>query len=209
MTRESTTSTVVAETVAIGLHSLAQPLTAAQWQIEFAAANCTPQQSNALSGALAAMEAVVAQLDFLREVIRPFRAHTQFAMDSLRNTLAIALASQIEILDHDGVDVSFALNCSEGFVEAPSGFLQRIAYMIFDLMRSHNASSVRFEISESVEMVKLFVSWNAAKTETQTAGDATVSKLKAYVEVLGGTFSMSATSSALSLSLPKVPDSLQ
>jgi hypothetical protein len=204
-------ATLLAETLAEGLHSLAQPLTATQWHLEIATmpSSSRERQQSEVAEALVSLELVVAHLDFLRDIIRPFRTRTEFKTESVREALLSAQEMQQEILQHEGVHVAYGEGSAEGLVTAPQGFLQRISLCLFDLLRPAAPLSVRFDIRESAEAITLVAELGCR--EVQNAQPATIhgsSVLRSYVEILGGDLSIAEDFSLICIKLPRLFSSI-
>lgn len=199
-------SSLLAEAVATGLHSLAQPLTAAQWCLESAVISDsgTEHRQRELSEALVAIEGVVAKLNILRDIIRPFRMETKYTSESVREALLSANDEQREALLDEGVQIVVSEECAEGIVVAPQGFLQRITLLLFGLLRSLEPLAVTFDVSETEEYVLLLASLEyKTKPKNQEPGIQSCSTIRSYVEVLMGAFSVASDLSSVRLSLPK------
>lgn len=199
-------SSLLAEAVATGLHSLAQPLTAAQWCLESAVINNSGTEYNQreLSEALVAIEGVVAKLNILRDIIRPFRMETKYTSESIREALFRAHDEQREALLQEGVQIVVSEECAEGMVVTPEGFLQRITLSLFCLLRSLVPLAVTFDISETDEYVLLLASLAyTGKPEGREPEIQSCSTIRSYVEVLTGDFSVASDLSSVRLSLPK------
>jgi hypothetical protein len=204
-------SSLLAEAVATGLHSLAQPLTAAQWCLESAVMNNprTEYNQRELSEALVAIEGVVAKLNILRDIIRPFRMETKYTSESVREALLNAIDEQREVLLQEGVQIGFSEQCAEGIVVTPQGYLQRIALLLFGLLRSLGPVAVIFDISETNEHVLLRATLAyRTKSERREPEIQSCSTIRSYVEVLTGEFSVASDLSSVRLSLPKRSSSI-
>jgi hypothetical protein len=203
---ETSKLSLLAESVAAGLHSLAQPLTVAQWALEIATIN-TPNESqhgNQFADALLAIQSVGARLDILRDIIRPFRMGTEYKSESIRQALLSATVDQQDTLRNEGSQILFREGCAEGNVVTPQGFLQRISFYLLTLLRSLAPLSVTFDISESNQSVLLLASLNYPTKEAEHVIDMhTASTIRAYVEVLSGEFLIAQDFSFIRLSFPK------
>lgn len=199
-------ASLLAETIASELHSLAQPLTATQWHLEMASlpGTSTERQQTEVAEAFASLEGVIAHLDFLRDIIRPFRERTQFHTESLRAALLSAIQLQHEALQHGGVHVIVSQPCPDGEILAPSGFIHSILFKILDFLRTIAPVSVRFEILECDQMVHLVALSEFAGTPAAAAKhERTLSTIRSYVEVLAGECSISPDCAALQCCFPK------
>jgi hypothetical protein len=197
---------LLAETVAARLHSMAQPLTAAHWRLESAAmpSSSTERREVEIIEAQVALERVVEELDFLRDIIRPFRAGTEFITESMREALVLAGDMQSEALQNEGVEVDLSEGCAQGKIVAPRGFVQRVLLCLFGLLRSVAPVKVSFDIRESAHGVQLVASlvYPAGK-EICVHELQTVSTIRSYVEVLMGEFSITPDLSSIRIWLPR------
>lgn len=197
----------LAETVAEGLHCMAQPLMLAQWHLETAAmvGTGTEQQDDKLANALVALEHVTARLDFLRDVIRPFRPQTAYRLQSLREALLSANEMQQEILKHEGILVNFSESLAEANLTLPQGFAGQILSCMFSLLRALAPLSVTFDLSESSQSILLFATL-AYPTNPQKDVTAihSYSVIRSFVEVLDGDFSITPDLSSIRMVIPKI-----
>jgi hypothetical protein len=197
---------LLAESVAAGLHSLAQPLTVAQWQLEIATMNASSssQHEHQFAEALLAIEKVTARLDFLRDIIRPFRTGTEFKSESVRQAMIQGTHEQQDAFKNEGTQIVFRDGCAEGNVSAPQGFLHQISFYLLTLLRSLAPLSVTFDVSESGQSVLLLASQTyAAKQQAQVIDMHAVTTLRTYMEVLSGDLLMAQDFSFIRLSFPK------
>jgi hypothetical protein len=198
-------ASLLAEAVAAGLHSLAQPLTVAQCRLEIAVMAGDGVGENRCVEALVAVEMAVAKLEFLRDIIRPFRESTEFASESMKRALLSAQDQQQEALIQEGIQVRLRQECAEGIVVAPRAFVSRITFLLFDLLRSLMPNSVSLDIIESELSVTIHVSLSYEKRRVQQiAGNENALAIQCYVEVLAGNFSMAPDGSSIQLSIPKL-----
>jgi hypothetical protein len=204
-------ASLLAEAIAGGLHSLAQPLTATQWCLETAMMqNSVPEQHQTeMSRALNSLEGVVAQLNILRDMVRPFRMGTQYTSESFREALRSALDEQHEALEQEGVQVRFQEGCAEGIVLAPQGFVQHIAFCLFSTLRSLAPLSGTIGLSETEQSVLLLASMACTSGRNDHASVMRgCSTIRSYVEILRGDFSIAQNLSSLRISLPKWSSSI-
>jgi hypothetical protein len=207
----TTDSSLLAEAVAGGLHSLAQPLTATLWRLESAVMNNsgTEQHQTDLSEALVALEGVVAQLNILQDLIRPFRMETKYISESLREALLSGHNEQQEALLHEGVQIVLRDGCAEGIVVTPQGFLQRITFCLFSLLRTYAPVFVDFDINETDQYVLLIANLRyPAKQEEKATAIHSCSTIRSYVEALAGDFTIAQDLSFIRISLPKWASSI-
>jgi hypothetical protein len=197
----------LAERVATGLHSLAQPLAVSRLQLEVAEipGNSAELRERATAAALVALGRAIDQLDLLRELIRPFRASTEFTTSSIQEGLVLASDLQVEALQNEGVQVNFRKGCAQGMVVAPSGFVQRIMLSLFELLRSVAPVVANFDISESERGVQLIASlaYPASKDISEEGFQTASTTIQAYIEVLTGEFAIDPDLSSIRLWLPK------
>jgi C4-dicarboxylate-specific signal transduction histidine kinase len=198
-------ASVLAEAVASELHSLAQPLTSLQFHLDLATMAGSDLEScqSELSGALDALSSVIGRVDFLRDIVRPFRTSSKFESMSLRVALVDAIDGQKEVFDHEGVAVVVRNDSSEGVVAAPMGFIPRLSFFLVSLLRVLTPNSVQFYISESEQLVMLNAS-SVLRTRQNASGLLqTLSVIRTYVEVLSGSFSYSDDLSSIQIVLPQ------
>jgi hypothetical protein len=200
-------ASLLAEAVAEGLHSLAQPLTAAQWHLEIAAMGGagTEHHADRMAEALVALEYVSSHVDFLRDIIRPFRIQTEYRSQSLREALFSAIDMQREILEHDAMEVIFREECAEATVMLPLGFAQHIVSCLFTLLRSLAPLCVTFDLTESGQSILLLaaVAYPTEPDRRKTAIPS-CSMIRSYVAVLEGDVSVAPDFSSIRIVLPKV-----
>ncbi len=206
--RTSSQAVLLAEAVATGLHSLAQPLTKAQWRLEAAVMNGPDaQDQSCLGDALTSIEEIVAQLNILRDIIRPFRPATEFKPERLRDALLRAAEDQQEEMEREGVRVVIHEACANGTVTVPRGFVDRIMVCLSSLLRSLKPSVATFDIYEtSGEVLVLASLVYGAKSDV--ARNVDCSTIRTYVEVLGGSFSLAENLSSIRISLPRCTESI-
>jgi hypothetical protein len=156
-----------------------------------------------LSEALEALELTTSRLNFLREIVRPFRLGTEYKLESIRSALLSAWDDQQEVFEHQGIHVIVGENCAEGIIIVPEGFLGQISFCLFSLFRSIAPQSVTFQITESEQAVFLAAFMAGAANRDSEAATGCISTIQSYVEVLAGDFSIARDFSTVRISLPK------
>lgn len=194
---------ILAEAVGEGLHSLAQPLTAALWNLEILTESRTAPASE-VSQALNSLTVAVSKLDMVRDLIRPFRSATLFTPASLKQAMATAWQTHRETLEPEGVRLAISEDSTSGDLVVPDSFLERMAAHLMDVLRALGPVTATLQIRETSDQVVLRVQLPEARlTKVRLALAPNVSSLRGYVCVLGGELQTADDDRWLQLKLPK------
>jgi hypothetical protein len=195
---------MLAEAVGEGLHSLAQPLTAALWNLELMSEAPRPNTPAEIAQTLSSIEQAVAKLDMVRDLIRPFRSATVFSPASLKQAVTGAWITRREALENEGVRLTISEACASGEIVVPEAFLERMTGLLMELLRALAPCSAFLEISESNEAVSLCVTLSDVRMKNLHLSQApNASSFRGYVKVLGGTFVTAEDDRWLRIELPK------
>ena len=196
--------TMLAEAVGEGLHSLAQPLTAALWNLELLSEAERPSTPAEIARTIDSISLAVAKLDVVRDLIRPFRAATIFSTSSLKQALTAAWVTRHQALESQGIHLTFSESCASGEIVVPEAFLERMADHLIELLPALAPCSAFLEISESAEAVSLCISLPDLRMKNlHLAQTPNASSLRSYVKVLGGAFETADDDRWLRIELPK------
>jgi hypothetical protein len=199
----------LAEAVAAGLHSLAQPLAALQMGLELClmGAGDPERLRKGVEDALVQLERTSDALGLVRETIRPFRPSQPMESQSLQEALVHACSLQSEALEREGIEVRFDRQVSPAEVTAAQGVIPRLAFAIVSYLRCSACGVAHLAISEQNGRIQLDAKYTGKPLPGNTGADQCLDMIRVYVSAMNGEIEVSESGGLIHMELWKNSES--
>lgn len=196
----------LAEAVAGGLHSLAQPLAALQLGLEMCLAvpGDPEHQRQRVEQALLETERIYHRLSSVRETVLPYRRRpTQLETRSLREALEQACSQRAQVLMRDAMEVCFDPQCSPAEVTASPDVISKLALAIVGYLHCVGSGVAHLVLSEWDRRIRLDVACTQRPFSRNTSATQLLALIQAHVFALEGEVEVSEAAALLRVELWK------
>ncbi len=199
----------LAEAVAAGLHSLAQPLAALQMGLELClmGAGDLERLRKGVEDALVQIERTSDALLLVRETILPFRRSQPLESRSLQEALVHACSLQSEALEREGIEVRFHPQVSPAEITAPLGVIPRLAFALVSYLRCAACGVANLAIVEQNGRIQLDAEYTSKSLPRDVGAGQCLQLIRAYVSALNGEIEVSERGGLIQLELWKNSES--